>query len=464
MTILRRKLWFELENGKHVMKQQNIRTLMGTSAFPLIALILIMAVFTALSYQGLMSPDSQTIYSAAINHRYSDHHPPLMAYMWHYLDLIHQGPGLMYLINLAMLSATMVIGLKLFKNTSYKYWFVIFPLIPQIAVYTVWIWKDIIFTFGYGLLALTLARYHINHKRLGYVGIILFFIGLFYFTSVKYQAQFILPVMLLGFFTVQCKAIPFWQKALKTLIATGLMISSIHFVNSWLVNEKGSGSNHAWQYVKIYDLAGMSIHTNQVLVPEFLLKSSRVTVNDIEKKYDLAWEPLVVYKDSPLRATDSDEERKTLLSTWRQAVLDHPVAYLKHRGYIWVRGLLLSAPGKSFVVENFSHISWVAWAVKYIHPLATLSAYIFLVPFIIFCFILGFRNLHHAQNRPIAQILLWLNTMGIMLVFLLLFFSLAAVPRYIYFSVYMFMLSVPFAALLFQKKDKAMTVLQGNSH
>src|SRR5690606_17965022 len=130
-------------------------------------------------------------------------------------------------------------------------------------------------------------------------------------------------------------------------------------------------------------------------------------------------------------------ERDTLLKTWRQAVLDHPVAYLKHRGYIWGRGILLSAPGKGFIVDHFSHITWV---LKYIHPLASLTAFIFLIPFIGFFFILGFKNLHHPKNRPIAQILLGLNTMGITLVLILLFFSLAAVPRYIYFSVYMFML------------------------
>ena len=454
-----RKLCFDLENGKNLMQRSEIKTLKSSYAVSLILLCLIIAVFTALSYPGLMSPDSQSIYGAAISHRYSDHHPPLMAYVWHYLNYIHQGSGLMYLINIAMLGMTMLIGLRIFKNTPYRYWFVIFPIIPHIAVYGVWIWKDIIFTFGYGLLALILAKKTIDKSRLGFPAIVLFFIGLFYFTSVKYQAQFILPFILMGFFTVQCKVAPFWKNAFKTLLTAGIFIVSINFVNSWLVTEKGSGSSHSWQYVKIYDLAGMSIHANQVLLPEALLKTPAITVEDIEKKYDLLWEPLINYEDSPLHATRSDEERETLLKTWRQAILDHPVAYLKHRGYIWGRGILLSAPGKGFIVDHFSHITWV---LKYVHPLASLTAFIFLIPFIGFFFILGFKNIHHQKNRPIAHILLGLNTMGIALVFLLLFFSLAAVPRYIYFSVYMFMLSVPFAAQLFFKRDKAMEVLQGS--
>jgi hypothetical protein len=243
------------------------------------------------------------------------------------------------------------------------------------------------------------------------------------------------------------------------LITSFVLAYSIKGINNLLVTHRGTGSSHAWQYVKIYDLAGMSVACQNVVVPSFLWKKPNVTVTDIQNHYYLYWEPLIVEPDSPLRATGNEVERQELMTSWQKEILSHPVAYLKHRWIIWTRGLLLLAPEKSWILKKLGHelpqyyslnsaqktptppMPFSHWVLG---ELSQLFAFIFQLPFLLLFFPLGIRALRTSQ-APYAQILLFFSSMGSMLLGILFFFSLAAVPRYIYFTVYLFMLSLPLA-------------------
>ncbi|TGW15102.1 hypothetical protein EIL50_02665, partial [bacterium NHP-B] len=68
-------------------------------------------------WPGWMSPDSWGIYKAALAHTYGDHHPPLMGYVWHYLIMIYDGPGLMLAVNMALLwGAVGVLAFRVFQG------------------------------------------------------------------------------------------------------------------------------------------------------------------------------------------------------------------------------------------------------------------------------------------------------------------------------------------------------------
>lgn len=412
----------------------------------------------ALWWPGMMSDDSVTIYSQVLSNQYSDHHPPMMAFVWRYLNMIYPGPLLMYLVNMLMLWATIgILAFGLFTTPFMRYLYFTLPWTPWILIHSGWIWKDIIFTFGYGLLAAVLARHTVKGTRLTPWGVGAFITLLIYATAVKYQAQFIAPFILtwLAYLQLNRKGIA----VLMGLVTSLVLAYSIKGINNLLVTHRGSGSSHAWQYVKIYDLAGMSIVTHKVLVPSFLWKRSDVTPDDIQRHYHLYWEPLIVEPDSPLRATQSDSEREELLACWKKEVLHHPLAYLQHRGIIWTRGLLLSAPGRSWVLKKLgyelpqyfslnSKTQAPSPAMPFSHwmlgELSRLAAFIFQLPFLILFFPLGIRALR-TEQAPYGQILLFFSSMGSMLLGILFFFSLAAVPRYIYFTVYLFMLSIPIA-------------------
>ena len=87
------KLYVMLNVGKcHIMR---------TSSYTHQIFFLVLCVGFVLSfYPGLMSDDSHGIYASAQAHQYNDHHPPLMAYLWHYLLFIKDGPAMMFLFNM----------------------------------------------------------------------------------------------------------------------------------------------------------------------------------------------------------------------------------------------------------------------------------------------------------------------------------------------------------------------------
>ncbi|PIZ32239.1 MAG: hypothetical protein COY39_05950 [Alphaproteobacteria bacterium CG_4_10_14_0_8_um_filter_37_21] len=410
---------------------------------------MLLALYISIFAPGKMDIDAGGIYEHALAHQYADHHPPLMAYMWHYLNFIYQGPLLMFLINMALLwGALYMLAFKIFNNQRVlQYFTILIPFMPQIAVHGRIIGKDVIFTFGYGFLAMFLAYLTIHNKKISLIQMLCFLITVVYFTAVKFQAQFILPILLLWLFYTLLRHATCAYKKSMAIIASAItsfsIMTMIDSINHHLVTEKGSGSNHSWQYVKIFDLSGMSIYSNQVLLPQFLLKHPKISVEDIQKKYQIAWEPLIVYEDSPLRGTKDEHERELLLQTWWKEVFNHPVSYIQHRGKLWFREFFLASCAKGWLEEI--GITGLSPLQKALRLFATLAAFIFLFPFQIMFFSIGKRALNFTETKHYATALLFLSSMGCALLALLFVKSLAVTVRYIFFTFYMFFLSCPFA-------------------
>lgn len=427
-------------------KAQILRSL-GTwykSHFPFFCVFLVVFfVFTP----GLMSPDSKGLYAQAVAHKYNDIQAPLMAYLWHYLDLIYPGPLLMFVMNLFMLGGTVyILSHKLFvkeKNPWLHYYCILIPFIPHIVSYLGFVWKDLVFTFSYGVLAAYLSYLTIQKRQFSKLGVVGFFLLLIYGTSVKYQAQFILPIILLWFFMVETRFC--LKRSLLGMIPAVVAVLGLIMVLERAVIDEKTGTQNFGQHKMIYDLAGISLFSGQIVVPQMLHKRA-LTLADLEKKYTLAWEPLVVESDSPLRAAQTETELKLLRSAWLKEMRTRPAAYLRHRLHIWTRGILLGVPGQKWVDQRLGKNNFVS---THLVPLGTLMRYVFLLPFQILFFVLGIWGLRRQRPRPYAQSLLFLSAMGVTLLGVLFFFSLAAVPRYIYFTNFMSMLSVPFAGHLY---------------
>jgi len=418
------------------------------SKLPYIFFFISLAVFLGIFFPGKMSPDSETMYASALAHSYSDHHPPLISFVWHYLNLLVPGTALMFMINMLLLwGGLYILAFHIFKGAKISYFIMLIPYFPQVAVYGAWIWKDVIFTYGYVLLTLYLSDRVINKKAIKLLHIPVFFTILSYATAVKFQAQFILPILLFFFHVLFISKNIKYKKIfvlLASIVTSLTLIFSIDTINSHIVHQKGSGSSHSWQYVKIYDLAGMSLLSNKILLPKTLLKHDDISLKDIEKKWDLLWEPLICDTDSPLLSTKNDKDREELLTTWWDNVLRHPLIYLQHRLTMWLDGIVMAEPSENYIQKNLFIQNAVLKSL--IIQIASIFAYIVLFPFHVSFFWIGAGALKrdHA-TKQYGKSLLFLTTMGMFLLFILLFKSLAATPRYICFTFFTFFVSVPFA-------------------
>ncbi|PIZ33346.1 MAG: hypothetical protein COY39_02755 [Alphaproteobacteria bacterium CG_4_10_14_0_8_um_filter_37_21] len=428
------------------------------SKLPYVFFLLSLSLFLGIFFPGKMSPDSQTMYAQALAHSYSDHHPPLISFVWHYLNLLIPGTALMFLVNMILLwGGLYILAFNIFKGARISYLIILIPYFPQVAVYGAWIWKDVIFTYGYVLLSLYLSDRAINNKPIKLFHIPIFFTILSYATAVKFQAQFILPILLFFFFQILLAKKLIKHKKILSFLASIIMsfalIFSIEMINSYIVNQKGNGSNYSWQYVKIYDLTGMSLISNQILIPKTLLKHDQITLKDIEKKWDLLWEPLICDTDSPLISTRNAHDREELLNTWWSAVLKHPITYLHHRLTMWLDGIVLAAPSKNYIQKNLfiKNETLKSLIVK----IASIFSYIVLMPFQLSFFWVGWKALKkNSATRQYGKSLMFLTTMGMSLLFILLFKSLAATPRYICFTFFTFFISVPFALKCLSQKQQ----------
>ena len=63
-------------------------------------LFLLFAVHATLFWPGILVPDSLSQYQEAMAGVYSDHHPPMMAFLWRYAAILLPGAGPMFLLQL----------------------------------------------------------------------------------------------------------------------------------------------------------------------------------------------------------------------------------------------------------------------------------------------------------------------------------------------------------------------------
>ena len=102
-----------------------------------------------LFWPGTLTPDSESQYAMAISGIYADHHPPLMSFVWRYLDKIYPGPSLLLLFHLSLLYVSVLYLIKSLNNVCYRFFFLLLPWIPQVFIFSGIIWKDVGYAFSF---------------------------------------------------------------------------------------------------------------------------------------------------------------------------------------------------------------------------------------------------------------------------------------------------------------------------
>lgn len=429
---------------------------------PFIALTVLFMVNLWFTWPGQMTPDSYGQYEMAVTGVYDDHHPPVMSVLWSLLDQVHKGPGLLLLFHLLLLYGACFLFATVFKGSAWQWLYVVMPLIPQIGFYSSMIWKDVGFAFCFLFASALLSVYVMRAEKPRALGLIILSVVLWYGTAVKFQAQFVLPWLLFGVaycgtnFTVTKKT---W---LYTAFAYIVFMGSISLFNAHFVPT--TNRSHSWQFVKFYDLAALSIYTNELLFPASVQKHPYYSFEAIKKRFTHEkFDDLYFCPDSPLKKAQTDRERQELYRTWLVQVLKHPYLYMMHRAsnfmfMVKARPLQKLA---AFDAQAYAGLGWFArlqkaaqsdqpsfekYAGKLILFLLSIIPFIFvfgfLLPFIAAYFVLGLR---YATRDPAALMLLVMNGVSITLLLVLFFLSMAGMMRYVYLVVCMTHASHAFA-------------------
>lgn len=275
---------------------------------------------------GYVSFDSVVQFHEALDARYSNHHPPLMAMLWGVVHPIVPGASGM----LALQMAAWWFGVLLHAEASGRS-----PLFRTIAVAVVGafppavgllghVWKDglllALVALGSGLLAMGCQRR--SRAWLAWAIVVLAAAS-----AMRHNAFAI---------TVPLAIVAAWQFAISvrgrvaaTALAVGLMLGTAPAIERLPQVTR----LEVWSVSALCDLVGVSIRTGQMRIPA-VLHGPGLTPADLAHDFR-AWtcvSSLVLHPiKSDLVTRYTDTERAALRQAWRALPLDAPGALAAHR-------------------------------------------------------------------------------------------------------------------------------------
>jgi low affinity Fe/Cu permease len=308
---------------------------------------------------GFMSVDSVAQLGEARSGAFTDFHPPILALIWRYLDEIWPGPIGM----LILLDGLFWLGLAIFfRLLRWPLWARASSLIvagfqPAVFMLLGTIWKDTLMQACLiaGASAILLAAY--SGRRLWWlVALPLMFVAIAARHNGIGAAWPLLAIPIFGVGRI-ARFRRFWQLALS--LAVALVIALTLRQGSSLLSRKIAAPSEYWQMTPIFDLAGMSLQVDELLMkPEDGILSPGVTLARVRQVYSPR-DHLRLYKCSSKNCTPAfvrtrdAEKLRTLSASWQRAIWAHPGAYLAHRWLVF-RELLRLDPRKVEISTGIS--------------------------------------------------------------------------------------------------------------
>ena len=308
-------------------------------------------VFTVASFfPGYMSPDSVSQLSQGRAMRFTDWHPPVMSFLWGVIDRVVPGPAGMLVLHNVMFW----VGLSLFVyHLGFeRAWaataILLTGLFPPVLALLSTIWKDVSMVCSFMLACGLLLRAERTGSRLAWV---MALIPLWYGFTTRHNA-IIAAVPLTMWAALISRSLfqrergdPRWSAILRACLLVILLAATSAGANRLLTR---SGSSLAVQQILIHDLVAVSLETNEVHLPDYLIEAlgSR-KVADLKPLYT----PNEIV---PLFCCDSGHRRLPLISDsatfsslwaeWRSTIPRHLGAYIKHRARVFESQMAIGRP------------------------------------------------------------------------------------------------------------------------
>ena len=291
---------------------------------------------------GFMSVDSVVQLGEARSGEFTDFHPPILALIWRYLDQLWPGPIGM----LVLLDGLFWLGLAVFfRLLRWPLWargcaLLLAGLQPAVFMVLGTIWKDTLMQAALIAASSAILLAGPGGRRLWWwaAALPLMFVGIAarHNGVVAAWPLLALPVFHLPYIARWRRL---WQLAAS--LAVGLLLALTLRQGSSLLSRKIAAPVEYWQHTPIYDLVGMSLQLNELLItPEGGILKPGVTLARLRQVYDPR-DHLRLYhcarkKCTPALERTSDPEKLRLLGeSWKRAIVAHPRAYLAHRWLVF---------------------------------------------------------------------------------------------------------------------------------
>lgn len=317
-----------------------------------IAASVLAVVFVIAFYPGWMSVDSCTQYAQSLTGRYCSITPVMMSWWWRCLNYLHKGPELFLLQNqVCYWFGLGLIAWYVHRRVGFVALLVLLAgLFPSAIIITAQIWKDVVFT------SLTVLS----------LGMILCFSDLK--IRLIWQILFVVPTLVLAY---GCKpnGLPVviflvfaWMfgyvsglcHKVQAILACSLTVV-ILVVPSCIVSSLPVDKVPMMQYIQSHDLLGMGIQENQLLLPDWMITRTGITVETAPKIHYPGGNNVFFYQTKGGNLTSRDSiEIAALQEKWLLAILRYPMTYLKVRWQYFVQLLRLGSGRPCWIVQEGS--------------------------------------------------------------------------------------------------------------
>jgi hypothetical protein len=260
-----------------------------------------------------------------------DVHPPLMALVWRGLERIWAYPGVMFaLITIGYWYALTALVWRLIDKVAWRWVvFVLIALWPPLFITMCHVWKDCALVS-----ALLAACVCIVIRRDGghpaWIGFAVLWLAVG--TCLRHNA--IVAAVPLTLWLCWPRAAQPGLRARATGSAIAAMLCVILLISpSLFARAVGAAPRHAWAAVALWDLAGISIREDTMLIPARLLNRP-TSVADLAHDYTPVTNVDTFVPGRIKLSYDQDYTKAdvdALWNAWTGAILHHPRAYLAHR-------------------------------------------------------------------------------------------------------------------------------------
>lgn len=355
-------------------------------------------------YPGTLSLDSQWQLDQAYKNEYFDLHPPIMSYIWHWLNLffpITQGSANLFLFSVVLyISAIILIAFAEQKSAISRWiFFCIILLFPPALLILGSVVKDTLMATSL-LLAYAMlmhAEQKQSHTWL-YFSLLPMFIGF----SARHNSIFAVIPLCIWFAVI---AYHIWNLATKikyiyyAIIALVLISSLIVSKNLFSTHVIHAINSHASQYLIAYDLVGVSARTKENYLPAFYNKPYKPITDTFLNKIYRPYTNYYVFwpgnkGDSTLDCIWSDQDEKELFYAWFNATTKQPKAMLLHKMEIFFSLIGLINKHGQLAANQVTSPLGIQWA--NIIPDKVMDGWVYLLLFPIF-FILS-KKMTNSQK------------------------------------------------------------------
>ncbi|MBI4921941.1 MAG: hypothetical protein HY834_09350 [Devosia nanyangense] len=284
-------------------------------------------------FPGWMTTDSLSQYLDAKTGVYRDQTPVLMSWLWNKLLPLSDGPLPMLVLDLLGYWGGFAL-LALGARDRIGWWACLIPLVglwPGVLEQVGFVWKDIVFgTLMFcAWAALIRRRLRRESPRLG--DDILVIVACVVGFGVKPNGIAVVPFLVAYWFVLHgWLQSRWWLRAAAVVAITAMTVPAGNLLLTG--STVRSSGNMLAQYTAIYDLLGLGVRTESVLLPDYILAQRGCTLEQLRPfYYSGGMNGFFFDKKGGSLATLDLQQQQELGAKWLAAVTRLPGVYLRHR-------------------------------------------------------------------------------------------------------------------------------------